>query len=160
LLSRYREALIQSFRRGLAEVIRDKIDKMRPAPNMFTEWKEEAIRRDAAFRARLVEKRAWSDHNPFRTSAPPLWNVTSTGPTQGTPNGITARAVAIPPLTTEERNRIRQEGGCVRCRQPGHLAPNCTFCPVDRRMNVSSLVTNFKALGMGERKEIIDRLGF
>jgi hypothetical protein len=87
------EALIQSFRRGLTEVIRNKIDEMRPAPNTFTEWKEEAIRRDAAFRARLVEKRAWSDHNPFRTSAPPLRNVTSTGPTQGTPNGITARAV-------------------------------------------------------------------
>jgi hypothetical protein len=68
--------------------------------------------------------------------------------------------VAIPPLTTEERDRIRQEGGCVRCRQPGHLALNCTFFPVDRRMNVSSLVTNFKVLGMGERKEIIDRLGF
>jgi hypothetical protein len=48
------EALIQSFRRGLAEVIRDKIDEMRPAPNTFTEWKEEAIRRDAAFRARVV----------------------------------------------------------------------------------------------------------
>jgi hypothetical protein len=101
------EALIQSFRRGPAEVIRDKIDEMRPAPSTFTEWKEEAIRRDAAFRARLVEKRAWSDHNPFRTSAPPLRNVTSTGPTQGTPNGITARAVAILPLTTEEHDRIR-----------------------------------------------------
>jgi hypothetical protein len=34
------------------------------------------------------------------------------------------------------------------------------FFPVDWRMNVLSLVTNFKVLGMGERKEIIDRLGF
>jgi hypothetical protein len=98
------EALIQSFRRGLAEVIRNKIDKMRPTPETFTEWKEEAIRRDTAFQACLVEKRAWSDHNSFRTSALPLQNITSTGPTQGTLNGITAHAVAIPPLTTEERN--------------------------------------------------------
>jgi hypothetical protein len=43
------EALIQSFRQGLAEVIRDKINKMRLTPSTFTEWKEEAIRRNAAF---------------------------------------------------------------------------------------------------------------
>jgi hypothetical protein len=60
----------------------------------------------------------------------------------------------------EKHNQIRREGGCVRCRQLGHLAPNCMFFPVDWRMNVSSLVTNFKALGMGERKEIINHLSF
>jgi hypothetical protein len=30
------EVLIQSFRQGLAEVIRGKIDEMRPMPNTFT----------------------------------------------------------------------------------------------------------------------------
>jgi hypothetical protein len=98
------EALVQSFRQELAEVTRNKIDKMQPTPETFTKWKEEAIRRDAAFQACLVEKCTWSNHNSFRTLALPLQNITSTGPTQGTLNGITAHAVAIPPVTTEERD--------------------------------------------------------
>ena len=29
------------------------------------------------------------------------------------------------PLTPEERNHLMRTGGCLRCRQPGHIGPNC-----------------------------------
>ena len=34
---------------------------------------------------------------------------------------------AISKLTPNERDRLRREGGCFRCRKKGHLARDCTL---------------------------------
>ncbi len=35
----------------------------------------------------------------------------------------------LQPLTPEERAKLQAEGKCFRCRQPGHIAPNCPGRP-------------------------------
>lgn len=50
-----------------------------------------------------------------------------------TPGGTTSMELdAISKLTPAERERLRKEGGCFRCRKPGHLARDC---PLPNRQN-------------------------
>lgn len=61
-----------------------------------------------------------------RPSMSPAANPT-TGPT---PMEVDALNRKLSPLTQAERDRLRKIGGCFRCREPGHIAPNCpTFKP-------------------------------
>jgi hypothetical protein len=49
-------------------------------------------------------------------------------PMNRAPGGPTPMELdAIGKLTQSERDRLRREGGCFRCRQPGHLARDCTM---------------------------------
>ena len=48
--------------------------------------------------------------------------------TPGDPMDLSQRR-ALPPLTETERQRLREVGGCFRCRKVGHMAPQCPDFP-------------------------------
>jgi septal ring-binding cell division protein DamX len=45
---------------------------------------------------------------------------------------------ALAPLTEKERQRLRDAGGCFKCRQKGHLARDCTTPTAPRRSTTSA----------------------
>ena len=47
-----------------------------------------------------------------------------------TPGRVKARATSMrPPLDDEERERLRKEGRCFRCKKQGHLSRYCPEKP-------------------------------
>jgi hypothetical protein len=41
------------------------------------------------------------------------------------PDAMQVDAVALQPLTQQQRDQLRRIGGCFRCRRPGHMAREC-----------------------------------
>ena len=53
-----------------------------------------------------------------------------------TPGRVKARATTMrPPLNDEEREKLRKEGRCFRCRKQGHLSHYCPEKPSQARGN-------------------------
>jgi len=62
-----------------------------------------------------------------RSGADPAGVGSGAGPSHGpAPMELGAvRSAGLKPLTEAEREQLRKEGACFRCREPGHLAKDC-----------------------------------
>jgi len=120
------------FKRGLKDEV--KIHMAYSSPHTF----EEAVKRAVAIDVIQFHSRravtGSAGRNPkmqrsWATVAPSSGHQTTSSHGQHGAAPMEIGAVregpALPPLTEAERARLRREGGCFRCRKPGHLAAKC-----------------------------------
>jgi len=123
------DALVQRFQQGLHSVVRAKIDEMRPTVLDIVDWQHEAIRRDSNYRASMLEQQAWSRRFASSTDNGTHGTPTPTnhrGASNGASVAVSNTNIAPGKLTDAERTRCMREGLCLRCRQKGHMARDCT----------------------------------
>jgi hypothetical protein len=69
-------------------------------------------------------------------------------PVRDGPVPMEVDAIQRHPLTPEERDRLRQVGGCFYCRQPGHII---SACPMRRRGRVMDRPANNIVMEEGDQ---------
>eukprot|EP01135_Chromosphaera_perkinsii_P002067 Nk52_evm1s217 gene=Nk52_evmTU1s217 len=112
--------------RQLADEVEDICSKLQGA--------SDAMKRDVftfALKQPLKEKvvaKSFRTYAEAYNHAATLENIQSTGKQNGPPGGAlrVLREEKPGKLTEEEREKLMEAKACFRCRQPGHLARNCT----------------------------------
>ncbi|KAI0060483.1 hypothetical protein BV25DRAFT_1783027, partial [Artomyces pyxidatus] len=118
------ESLVYFFKKGLNTALLDDLLRLDPIPDTIEKWKSRAIERNAAYLERTREMAARKGTSVFAPRTPKA----GTSPSQNANRTRTLAPVSpgtLGKLTDDERNRLRQQGGCFRCRQVGHIARDC-----------------------------------
>jgi hypothetical protein len=161
------DALVQRFRKGLRGPILAALDKIRtPTLSTILDWQHEAIREDANYRARTLEQAAWGRSVQYRTNSGPVAYaaIPSTAPNTGV--RVANTLATMGKLTQDERERCLREGLCLRCRQKGHMARECTAFanrPIPTsgtRVSVASLVAQMQSLSDDDKAQLAAAAGF
>ena len=114
------EALIQWFKVGLNSALLNDCMSTFPMPKTLPEWKERARDRNAAF----IERSRFQKSRPS-TGKPPVSNRSPQSTSASRPRTVAAAETRLPRLTEQDRERLRREGACFRCRQKGHMSRDC-----------------------------------
>lgn len=95
----------------------DELMRLAERQDANLEWSRQMTPQPPAFQHRHVQPRM----APHRHPAP--------RPAHHGPMPMEIDAVDLAPLTPQERERLRQNGGCFRCRRIGHYASRCPMFP-------------------------------
>lgn len=124
-------SLIYFLRRSLNPSLVDRIATSFPQPKDLKEYKERAVTMQLAWENRQIEKKQ-TRGTVHTTSSHKSASTSSNANDQGVPMDIdSARrlgASSIAPLTRltdAERENLRRQGACFRCRQKGHMSREC-----------------------------------
>ena len=118
-----------ALRRGISYQMRQDLVPIWDEPTAMAEWvtlcqELKGRRKDAQPRS---GPRTWGTANPRPASNPATPTNVAVSGTHAGPMDLSAGSGRTPKLTPEERNRCITEGRCLRCRQAGHFAKDCTF---------------------------------
>jgi hypothetical protein len=148
-------ALVQRFRKGLCGPILAALDKIRtPTLSIILNWQHEAIREDANYCARTLKQAAWGCSTPYCASSGPVTYAAapSAAPANNTSVCVANTLATMGKLTQDKRERCLREGLCLRCRQKGHMAQECTafanrpIPTLGTRVSIASLVAQMQSL--------------
>jgi hypothetical protein len=145
------EALMDQFRYGLRNDVKDLLLTFHEDPKSLTEAISRAVRCDN----RLFERRSEQQMtrfrseptyasvvaNPSQSSIQPLNSFQENGPTPMEIDAARRRG----PLTEAEKQRRRANRLCLYCGGPGHIAIHCPHRPRTRRINQVSIIDNFES---------------
>jgi hypothetical protein len=161
------DALVQRFRKGLRGPILAALDKIRtPTLSTILDWQHEAIREDANYRARTLEQAAWGRSIPYRGNSGPVAYAATPSVAPNTSVRVANTLATMGKLTQDERERCLREGLCLRCRQKGHMARECTAFanrPIPTsgtRVSVASLVAQMQSLSDDDKAQLAAAAGF
>lgn len=123
-------SLIYFLRRSLNPALVDRIATSYPQPKDLSEYKDRAVSMQLAWENRQAEKK--QTRGTVHTTPSQRTPASSHTVDQGVPMDVdSARrlgASSIPPLTRltdNERENLRRQGACFRCRQRGHMSREC-----------------------------------
>lgn len=127
------EALLDLFRQGLNDDIKDVLASSANVPKDLTGFFNHVITVDNRLHERRLEK---GSYKPARWSRPAAANYENGGPVPMDLNNVTTRgdhrfqpAPSPRSLTQEEKQRRLVNNLCLYCAQPGHIATNCSARP-------------------------------
>ena len=143
------EALMDQFRFGLRNDVKDLLLTFHEDPKSLTEAISRAVRCDNRLFERRSERQQMTRLRPEQTYASmvtsthsPTIQTSSTVPFGGpTPMEIDA-ARCRGPLSEAEKQRRRVNRLCLYCGGPGHIAIHCPHRPWTRRVNQVSIIDN------------------
>jgi hypothetical protein len=162
-------ALVQRFCKGLRGPILAALDKVRtPTLNTILDWQHEAIREDANYCARTPEQAAWGRSMPYRANSGPATYAAapSTAPANNTSVRVANTLAMMGKLTQDEKERCLREGLCLRCRQKGHMARECTAFAnhptptLGTGVSIASLVAQMQSLSDNDKAQLAAAAGF
>ncbi|KAF5353578.1 hypothetical protein D9758_013795 [Tetrapyrgos nigripes] len=124
-------ALLDSYKAGLPEKLQKTVGMTWPKWKDFDEYREGTMDLHLEW---VNEKEREGRSRPFSTPR------MSAGPSQGRTvasvnalmnmgPGANSSFTPLPKLTPEERDRLRKQGACFTCRQPGHMSNECLTFP-------------------------------
>ncbi|KAF5364753.1 hypothetical protein D9758_009365 [Tetrapyrgos nigripes] len=131
------KALMKYYRKGLPRGLVDRISYLSTQPRNLAALQKAAVKQHMIWLERQEEKTSWS--KPRREEGQPGRG------SQGTRSGR-ARSMEVnafqdntpgassitkypPKLTPQERDKMRKEGRCFRCRGQGHMGNDCPTFP-------------------------------
>ena len=146
------EALMDQFRFGLRNDVKDLLLTFHEDPKSLTEAISRAVRCDNRLFERRSERQQMTRLRPDQTYASvvasphsPSMQTSSPIPFGGpTPMEIDA-ARRRGPLSEAEKQRRRANRLCLYCGGPGHIAIHCPHRPRTRQVNQVSTIENFES---------------
>ena len=131
------KAVIDMFIDGLPTSLAINIAKFNN-PRSFNDWKRGAIEHHTTYmwiKSKFRSKGQNTTH-PTQDQWKKAFTKKGDDTMDTTPGQVKARATAThPPLNDEEREKLRKEGQCFRCRKQGHLSRYCPDKPSQARGN-------------------------
>jgi hypothetical protein len=163
------DALVQRFRKGMRRPILAALDKIRtPTLSTILDWQHEAIREDTNYRARTLEQAAWGRSMPYCASSGPVtYAITpNAAPANNTSVRVANTLATMGKLTQDKRERCLRKGLCLRCRQKGHMARECTafanrpIPTLGTRVSIALLVAQMQSLSDDNKAQLVAAVGF
>ena len=131
------KAVIDMFVDGLPNSLAINVAKFN-APHSFNDWKRGAVEHHTTYmwiKSRFHNK-GRSEGRPTQDQWKKAFTKKGDDAMDTTPGRVKARATNTrPPLNDEEREKLRKEGQCFRCRKQGHLSRYCPDKPSQARGN-------------------------
>ena len=131
------KAVIDMFVDGLSNSLAINVAKFNN-PRSFNEWKRGAVEHHTTYlwiKSRFHNKK--SETRPTSDQWKKAFTKKGDDTMDTTPGQVKARATNTrPPLNDEEREKLRKEGRCFRCRKQGHLSHYCPEKPSQARGNL------------------------
>ena len=128
-------AVIDMFVDGLPNSLAINVAKFNN-PHTFNEWKRGAVEHHTTYlwiKSRFHKK---NETRPTQDQWKKVFTKKGDDTMDTTPGRVKARAANTrPPLNDEEREKLRKEGQCFRCRKQGHLSRYCPEKPSQARGN-------------------------
>ena len=131
------KAVIDMFVDGLPPSLAINVAKFND-PQTFRDWKRGAVEHHTKYmwiKSRFRTK-GKTESRPTQDQWRKAFTKKGDDAMDTTPGRVKARgANTRPPLTDEEREKLRKEGRCFRCRKQGHLSRYCPEKPSQARGN-------------------------
>ena len=131
------KAVIDMFVDGLPPSLAINVAKFND-PQNFRDWKRGAVEHHTKYmwiKSRFRNK-GKTETRPTQDQWKKAFTKKGDDAMDTTPGRVKARAAnTCPPLTDDEREKLRKEGRCFRCRKQGHLSRYCPEKPSQARGN-------------------------
>ena len=131
------KAVIDMFVNGLPNSLAINVARFN-TPRSFNDWKRGAVEHHTTYmwiKSRFHKGR--SEARPTQDQWRKAFTKKGDDAMDTTPGRVKARATNMrPPLNDEEREKLRKEGRCFRCRKQGHLSRYCPEKPSQARGNL------------------------
>jgi hypothetical protein len=163
------DVLVQQFCKCLHRPILAALDKIHmPMLDTILNWQYEAFQEDANYRARTLEQVAWGRSMLYRTNNGPFTYAAalSAAPTNNMGVCMANTLAMMGKLTQDKRERWLRKGLCLRCRQKGHMAQECTaffnrpIPTLGTRVSIVSLIAQMQLLSDDNKAQLAAAAGF
>ena len=134
---------ISQFWCGLCDDVKDLLLTM-PQVNTLSEFITQAIACDNRLFERRQEKRFGMGLTPQPATTTPVSPTTSTNNTVLGDDPMHSGATRFKPLTLQEKQRRRQNGLCMYCGEPGHIAQRCPNKRTFKARSIGPVLTPFE----------------
>ncbi|KAF5341333.1 hypothetical protein D9758_016167 [Tetrapyrgos nigripes] len=131
------KALMKYYRKGLPRGLVDRISYLSTQPRNLAALQKAAVKQHMIWLERQEEKTSWN--KPRREEGQPGRRSQGTGSSrtrsmevntfQDNTPGASSITKYPPKLTPQERDKMRKEGRCFRCRGQGHMGNDCPTFP-------------------------------
>ena len=142
------KAVIDMFIDGLPTSLAINVAKFNN-PRSFLNWKNGAVKHHTTYmwiKSKFCNK-GQTDTRPTQEQWKKAFTKKGDDAMDMTPGRVKARATTTcPPLNDEEREKLRKEGRCFRCRKQGHLSCYCPDKPSQARGNPQEEDSEDKAI--------------
>ncbi|KAF5333937.1 hypothetical protein D9758_018154 [Tetrapyrgos nigripes] len=131
------KALMKWYRKGLPRGLVDRISYLSTQPRNLAALQKAAVKQHMIWLERQEEKNSWSKPRREEGQSGRGSQSTRSGQTrsigvnafQNNVPGASSTAKYPPKLTPQEREKMRREGRCFRCRGLGHMGNDCPTFP-------------------------------
>ncbi|KAF5364819.1 hypothetical protein D9758_009315 [Tetrapyrgos nigripes] len=131
------KALMKYYRKGLPRGLVDRISYLSTQSKSLAALQKAAVKQHMIWLERQEEKTSWN--KPRREEGQPSRRSQGTGSSrmrsveintfQDNVPGASSITKYPPKLTPQERDKLRKEGRCFRCRGQGHIGNDCPTFP-------------------------------
>lgn len=125
-------SLLYFLKKGLNSSLVDRIALSYPPPATLDDYKARAVEMQHAWENRKAEKNNWRGPGyvpaPRAPAAPRALAADMGVPMDVDASrrpGASSNFPHVPRLTPMDREILRQQGACFKCRRPGHISRNC-----------------------------------